>query len=145
MIRAVIDVNVIVSAIIGTLGPSRLVLRYWQDETFQAVTSFGIVSEVTTKLALPRIVRRYALRPEDAEWVLQVLLSQSIFIDVPANEEFIVTGDPEDDHVLATVRLSHADYLVTGDSGLLALETYAGAQIATPKDFVGIIQDASVQ
>lgn len=136
MIRAVIDVNVIVSAIIGPLGASRQVLLHWEVGRFTSVTSTGILAEVDTKLALPRIARRYHLRPEDAAWVYRVLRTQSDFIEIPVEEERVVTGDPEDDYVLATVRLGQADYLVTGDHGLLALGHYARAMVLTPKDFL---------
>jgi predicted nucleic acid-binding protein len=52
----------------------------------------------------------------------------------------VVTGDPEDDYVLAAVRLGRADYLVTGDHGLLALREYAGAKIVGPREFVTILE-----
>ena len=35
-----------------------------------------------------------------------------------------ITGDPDDDTVLATARPGRADYLVTGDHGLLALNAH---------------------
>jgi len=47
-----------------------------------------------------------------------------------------VTGDPEDDLVLATARLGQADYLVTRDKGLLNLGHHASVAILSPYDFV---------
>jgi uncharacterized protein len=50
-----------------------------------------------------------------------------------------VTGDPEDDAVLATARLGRADYLVTGDRGLLDLGRHGAARILTLRDFLATL------
>ncbi|MFN8556542.1 MAG: hypothetical protein U0531_04040 [Dehalococcoidia bacterium] len=47
-----------------------------------------------------------------------------------------ITGDPEDDAVLATARLGQVDYLVTGDRGLLALGNHSGVGIIRPRDLL---------
>ena len=65
MIRAVLDVNVLVSAILGPLGSSRKIARAWQAGRFVAVTSEGIIAEVDEKLRLPRIRDRYRLAEND--------------------------------------------------------------------------------
>ena len=52
-----------------------------------------------------------------------------------------MAGDPDDDAVLATTRLSRAEFLVTGDRGLLALSSYEGARIVTPRQFLSILDD----
>ncbi len=62
-------------------------------------------------------------------------------IAVPLEEHLPVTGDPEDDLVLATGRLASAGYLVTGNAGLLALAQYAGMQIVSPRAFLEILAD----
>lgn len=49
-------------------------------------------------------------------------------------------GDPEDDLVLATGRLARADYLVTGDRGLLELGSYEGMEIVTPRQFIALLE-----
>jgi predicted nucleic acid-binding protein len=64
------------------------------------------------------------------------LRKDAVLIEVPSVEIQPVTGDPEDDAVLATVRLGKADYLVTGDRGLLDLGAYAGARIVSRRDFL---------
>ena len=46
-----------------------------------------------------------------------------------------VTGDPEDDYVLATAVVGEVDYLVTGDTKLQDLGLYHGVEILSPKKF----------
>ncbi len=144
MIRAVVDVNVIVSAILGPLGFSRRILLAWEAGLFDPITSEGIISKVEEKLQLPRITRRYNLRsPEDIHWVFGLLQTQAELVPVLTEQRVEVTGDPEDDYVLATGRLARADYLVTGDHRLLALGQHESTRIVSPREFLGIVHQAS--
>ena len=61
MMRDVIDVNVLVSAVIGPLGYSRQVAHAWADGQFTAISSAGIISNLEEKLSLDRIIRRYTI------------------------------------------------------------------------------------
>jgi predicted nucleic acid-binding protein len=46
-----------------------------------------------------------------------------------------------DDVVLATAVSAHADYLVTGDTGLLHVGNYEGVQILSPRAFLDLLCD----
>jgi putative PIN family toxin of toxin-antitoxin system len=140
MIVAVLDVNVVISAVLGALGFSRQVVESLRAGRFVAATSAGIIAEVEAKLRLPRISRRYHLTDQDVAWAVDLLTSFTRVVIVPAHEVHPVTGDPEDDLVLATGRLARADYLVTGDRGLLALGSYAGMAIVTPREFMSLLE-----
>jgi predicted nucleic acid-binding protein len=67
-------------------------------------------------------------------------MTQATTIDVRDEEVESVVGDPEDDYVLATCRLGRADFLVTGDHGLLALGQHGATTVVTPRDFVRLVQ-----
>src|SRR5437764_1085717 len=131
MIIAVFDVNIIVSAVLGALGFPRQVTEALRAGRFIAATSQGIITEVETKLRLPRINRRYRLTELDVTWALDLLTTFAQSVTVADREVVVVTGDPEDDLVLATGRLAQAHYLVTGDRGVLRLGTHAGMAIVT--------------
>lgn len=144
MIRAVVDVNVLISAILGPLGFSRQVLLAWARRQFQAITAEGIYTKLEEKLALPRLVRRYNVQSaHDISWVQGLLRAQAEVTIVPLAERPSVTGDPEDDYVLATGRLARAAYLVTGDRELLDLGEYEGMKIITPREFVELLRSPS--
>jgi predicted nucleic acid-binding protein len=68
VIRAVVDVNVLISALLGPLGFSRRVLLLWQAGAFRPLVSDGIVREVGKKLRLPRIARRYSVSDDERRW-----------------------------------------------------------------------------
>lgn len=137
MIRAVIDVNVLLSAVLGPLGFPRGVLQGWEAGHFTAVVSEGIYTALEEKLSLPRIVRRYNLQsPDDIRWIQNLLRTQAEVVIIPLAERPAVTGDPEDDYVLATARLGQVDYLVTGDRRLVELGSYEGIRVIRPRAFV---------
>ena len=51
-----------------------------------------------------------------------------------------ISRDPKDDYLLAYAVSEKADYLVTGDDGLLTLEAIAGLRIVTPATFLSILE-----
>jgi putative PIN family toxin of toxin-antitoxin system len=113
------------------------VVLAWEAERFTALTSAGIIANLEAKLSLNRISRRFTIdTPAAIRWVEALLSSQTELVLVPVPERLPITGDPEDDYVLATGRIAHADFLVTGDKGLLALRRYGEMQIVSPRDFL---------
>jgi uncharacterized protein len=139
MIRAVLDVNVLISSVVAALGFPRQIVSAWRTGRYSLITSAGIITEAEEKLRLPRIARRYSATPELAQDTLALLRGEAELVLVPARERLVVTGDPEDDLVLATGRLARAAYLVTGDQGLLDLGEYEGMRIVSPRQFVQIL------
>jgi uncharacterized protein len=140
MLRAVLDVNVIVSAVVGPLGHSRRLVEAWRVARFQHITSAHIIAQVSAKLRLPRIARRHDLTDEEIALIEATLGDETTVVRLLPADILPVTGDPEDDAVLATARLGQAAYLVTGDRGLLALQTYTEVRIMSPRDFLDILE-----
>src|SRR5215213_2649844 len=139
MIRAVLDINVIVSALILSRGIPSTIWLAWQAQQFELISSDGILIELQEKLELPKISERYAISPQDISAILNLLRSQARLIQVPISEQRPVTIDPEDNLVLATGRLAQAEYLVTGDRGLLDLVEYEGMKIISPREFAELL------
>lgn len=130
------DVNVLVSAAIAPLGIPR---RLWLDapvRRFTLVSSDPIIHQTATKLRLPCIARRYDLSDHDIRIYVAAIRTAAESVALTPADIIPVTGDPEDDAVLATARLGRAEYLVTGDRGLLALSPYEGVRIVSPRRFL---------
>lgn len=139
MTRAVLDVNVFISALIAPLGIPKQLWRAWRRGQFQLVTSDPIITTTTNRLRLPRIATRYQVTEAHVCTFAALLHSGASVVPILPEDITPVTGDPEDDAVLATVRVAEAEYLVTGDRGLLALGAYAGARIITPRVFLAVL------
>lgn len=141
MVSAVLDVNVIISSVMSPRGAPRQVLTAWEAGEFDALTSDGIIGEVAEKLLDPRIGGRFNVTLADVQAVVLLLRTQARVVDPPFSA--VVTGDPEDDHVLATAAHGRAEYLVTGDKGLLGLVRHGSTQIISPRAFLDLLNPRS--
>ena len=139
MIKAVVDANVIISAVIAPLGSPRRVYDAWREGRFVLVTSPAIMEEVARKLLHPKIRQRYAVSDEEREGVLSLLRGQSE-MTAGAAEVHPGSRDPDDDRVIAAALEAQADFVVTGDSDLLTLGTYRGIPIVSPAEFLQQLQ-----
>lgn len=138
---AVFDVNVVISAVIAPHGASRAMFDRFREGSLHLVISPGMIEEVRAKLLLSRIAHRYRITPADAAAVVALLLAHADVVDVPDERVERVTGDPEDDYVLATCVVSAADHLITGDKRLLELGVHGGTRIVAPRSFLGLIEE----
>jgi len=137
LLRAVLDANVYVSAIIqprGTLG--RLLGKFLHAETFEVVLSPAIVDEVLRALAYPKV--RKLLRGVDAQlWFEDIV----VLADLVAGAQQLsgVCEDPDDDKYVAAALEGRAAYVVTGDQAFPALKEHAGVANVTPRSFLDLL------
>ena len=140
MTPATLDVNILVSSVLGPHGPSRRVIQAWETDRFTHVTSDHIIARFEAKLTDPVLVQRFSFWPAVGRELLPLLRTQTTIVPVLPAAVLPITGDPEDDTVLATAVLGQAVYLVTGDRRLLALGIYEGIRILTPRDFRAVLE-----
>jgi len=141
VLRAVLDANVLVSALIRPKGPpGQIVVRLLRDRAFTLVTSPAILTEVRRSLAYPRVRKHLVASDEDLDlWVASLAL-----VGEPVEGSLriaAVAEDPEDDKYIAAALEGRAQFIVTGDAHLLALKTYEGVRIVTPRVFLGLLKD----
>ena len=138
MIRAVLDTNVIIAALLVRLGLPWRILVAAYTSTFLCFTSDAINTEVFRTLGRERVRRKYPLGATELERLRRFLESDEILVPITVTVQG-VASHPEDDLILATAVSAKADYLVTGDRQLLALGGYQGTQIVTPRVFATIL------
>lgn len=134
MIRAVLDCNVVVAAMLSPAGrPARVVALV--REGFDLVWSPAIVEECQRVVRYPKLRGRFRIR--DPHRFVDDLAEAARMVtgDLPRIEA--VPADPSDDVYLATALAGAAPWLVTGDRRhLLPLERFAGVRIVTPAAFL---------
>ena len=141
MIRAVLDANILVSALISPSGTPAQVLDLWREERFLPMMSERILAELERVLSQPRLRRGYGLTVAPTEELMKGF--RRFALVTPGEVE--VTGvarDPDDDKLLACAVEGEADYLVTGDNDLLALGSYQGIPIITAAASVRLFEDS---
>lgn len=136
--RAVLDANVYVSALVKPEGPPGQILdRFVRLAAFELVLSPAIADEVLATLGRAKLRRYFQPGVTPAAWfarVAEAALAVSGDRRIPR-----VCRDPDDDKYLAAAVEAKAEYLVSGDEDLLILGTYEGAAIVRPRTFLGIL------
>lgn len=138
MLRAVLDANVFISAVLRPEGPpGQVIERFLRKAAFDTVLSPAIAEEVLRALTYPKL-QRFLRRGSDAQlWFEDIV----VLADWVAGE-IILSGiceDPDDDKYIAAAVEGRAAFLVTGDNKLLKLKAYEGVQIVTPRAFLSIV------
>ena len=115
--RAVLDPNVLVSALLSPTGAPARALLAWVEGRYELVVSPRLLAELNRVLAYPKL--RARVEPHDAEQFVGWLSRQAVLaadpIDPPSR-----AADADDDYLLALAASEDA-LLVSGDKHLLAL------------------------
>ena len=136
--RAVLDTNIVVSGLLIALGDPAAILSGWRERQFQLVTSPPLIRELAGVLSRPSLSRRLGRSPEA---VAAFLADFSEAADMAYPERRIgVLADEPDNRVLEAAVAGEADWIVTGDAGLLALAEYEETRIVRPGRFVAILR-----
>lgn len=116
--RVIIDVNIWVSFCIGQhLDDLPLALGHPAVELFICE---ALESEFADVVSRPRLAKY--IRPERVVEVFQLMEAYGIYAEIEWAEANFV--DDKDNYLLDFSRSIRAEYLVTGDQNLLALESY---------------------
>lgn len=129
--RAVLDPNVLISAVISPAGAPREILTAWTQGRFDLIVSPELLGELRDVLARPRL-RRWVSEAVAAEYV-DGLTDGALLIDDPPAQPGL-SPDPDDDYLITLARAAGADYLVSGDHHLTGLDD-ATPPVLTPREF----------
>ncbi len=116
--RAVLDVNVLVAAVLSATGAPARVLASWLDGGFELVVSPTLLDELRDALAYPKL--RAHVSAEEAERLVALLENGALLVPDPSAEPPVEPTDPDDRYLVALAAAAEA-VLVTGDRELLAL------------------------
>ena len=134
--RAVLDVNVLISGALSAKGSSAELLRASRDGQFELVVSELLLVELTRTLAYPKLRKR--IPAEKATALTNWAREQGALVQDPSSPPPIGCRDPDDDYLLA-LAISQRAYLVTGDQDLLILST--DLPILTPAQFAAKLRE----
>lgn len=133
--RVVVDTNTLISGLISRGGPPARVLRRWAEGAITVVVTSDLVAEYHEVLSRPAFA---ALGTEDERLaLLGGLLSLGNVEPVTATERVdAVRRDPDDNRVLECALSGGASVIITGEEDLLALGSFRGTAIVSPKEFL---------
>ena len=137
MIRVVLDTNIFVSSFFG--GNPREVIRLWETGETSLCLSRPIIDEYV------EVLRRLGLQDEKELGELLGLFASGTHTVYTAKtpDLKVVADDPDDDKFIECAVALKADYIVSGDKALLAIENYLGVSIVNPKQFLAVYKKVS--
>jgi putative PIN family toxin of toxin-antitoxin system len=132
-IRAVIDTNIWISFLIGkTLqGLNQAII----DDRVEILFSDDLFAELMDVLHRPKFKKYF---PKTAIQNLVALLNEKVEL-VEVNFHFDSCRDKKDNFLLDLAVSGNANYLVTGDSDLLALNPFQNVKIVSYQHFQTVI------
>jgi len=134
--RAVLDTNVLVSALIGPGGPSATLLLELRAGAFELVACPLLLAELREVLGRDKF-RRYVTEAEAVACV-DLIRHESTILDDPAPGTRPLSADPDDEYLVDLARAA-ADALVSGDAHLLDLR--GRLPVMTPAEFLAALSD----
>jgi uncharacterized protein len=142
VIRAVLDVNVLISAFIGGAdGPPRKLIYAWREGRFTLVVSPALLNELTTVLGRPKF-ERWTGNERAALWIAS-LSAGGDHRDDPDTAP-VGIRDPKDEYLVALGRRTDVDVLVSGDGDLLEAEL-DGLKVLRPAEFLEMLSASEPQ
>jgi putative PIN family toxin of toxin-antitoxin system len=139
VLRAVLDANVIISALIQPKGASgRIVASLLEERSFELIVSPAILAEIRRSLTYPKVRRYIKISDEDLDLSVAALalVAQPVEGSLRVNA---VADDPDDNKYLEAALEGRAQYIATGDSHLKSLKSYRGIRIVTPRVFLDLL------
>lgn len=128
--RAVLDVNVLISALLSPDGSPARVLAAWLRGDFELIVSPKLLDELERALAYAKI--RTRVSEDEARELIELLALWATVLDDPHRDRG-TTRDPKDAYLLALGAAAKA-VVVTGDKQLLELSDRL--PVATPRGFL---------
>ena len=129
--RAVLDTNVLISGVIATGVPHELLVRGF-DHEYQIVVSVETLTEF--RQTLLKYPERFQMSETEVQQEVETIRYFAEFVD-PDEEITAVQPDPDDDTFLEAAVAGDVNYLVSGDTHLLDIESYCGIDIVEPRTF----------
>jgi putative PIN family toxin of toxin-antitoxin system len=133
-LRYVFDTNVIVSALLFSDSVPGQAFFHALD-CGMILMSHSLAEELSDVLGREKFSRYVTL--EERECFLGSLIRGSELVEIVDTVQ--VCRDPKDNRILELALNGNAAFVVTGDSDLLVLNSYGGAQIVTSSQFLGLV------
>ncbi len=133
--RAVLDTNVLVSALISPGGGSARLLLELRSGAFELILSPLLLAELREVLRRDKF-RRYVSEAE-ADAYVALIRSEGVVRADPGPSLEPISPDPDDEYLIDLARDAGADALVTGNAHLLELR--AIIPVMTPAEFLEVL------
>lgn len=132
--KIVIDTNVLISGLITSGSPAR-VLDLWLSDKVVVCISSPIIEEYVAVLLRPKF-KRVGTAQERYEIVSGLVELDNTKVVNPEFRLKVITEDPDDNMFLECALEAQAEVIVSGDEHLLSQVEYEGIKILRPSELL---------
>ena len=133
--RAVLDPNVIISALLAPGGSPAKVMRAWLEGAFELVASVSLLAELERATAYPKLRKR--IEPSEVSELVELLRRESRVLEDSDDPPSVRSPDPGDDYLIALAAAAQA-VIVSGDRHLLDLAEQL--PVYSPAEFLRLLE-----
>ncbi|MDP3733498.1 MAG: putative toxin-antitoxin system toxin component, PIN family [Candidatus Daviesbacteria bacterium] len=140
--RAVIDTNLLISAVIAPKGLPNKLIRAWQKDHITLIFSPKLIRELEEVSQRDKFKQYHLFNEQIIELIDNIKAFAEIVPSIPEEQLPIRSRDSKDDKLLACALSANVDYLITGDEDLLILNensALGNLKIITAKDFLNLL------
>jgi putative PIN family toxin of toxin-antitoxin system len=130
--KVVLDTNALISGLMLPESNPGKIVSAWRNAHFDLVLSDPMLAEIARVLAYPKIASRLQWETHRIEQFVLLLRFKTHIVEIE-QVDAEVPDDPDDNMILATFLAGRAEYLISGDRDLLALQHRY--PILTPAEF----------
>ncbi len=134
MIRAVLDTNIVISALLWGGLPEQ-VFRAAHDERFVVLSREAVAGELEATLSRPKFSEQFIRRNRTVASAMREYRALAALVE-PVDVPRDAVRDPKDRMVLGCAVGGRADSIVSGDKDLLVLGSYSGSPILSADQFL---------
>jgi uncharacterized protein len=117
-VRAALDPNVLISALLSPEGSPARTIRAWLQGEFELVVSPLLLAELARALGYPKLRKR--IEPDQADRLVKWLAVTASMGSDPTKPPSVTSPDLGDDYLIALAESERAA-IVSGDGHLLSL------------------------
>jgi len=140
--KAIIDTNLIISALIVEHSLPFQLLQAWENQKFTLLISPELLDEIKEVLGREELKKKYHFSTDKINSLLISLRSAAELVrSLPYEDLPFHCRDPKDNILLAAVFGGEASHLITGDKDILVLKEKAhlkGLHIVTVREFLSL-------
>lgn len=135
--RAVLDPNVIISAVLSRSGAPARVMTAWLEGRYELVVSPLLLEELERALSYPKLRKR--ITEAETRELLDLLRREADLWDDPSGSPPVRSPDPGDDYLISLAAATQS-IIVSGDRHLLVLSDEL--PVYTSAAFLSLIEEA---
>lgn len=135
--RVVLDTNVLISGLLIPGGPPGKIVDLWTENKITVIVSQALIEEFFDVLLRPKFKRAGTVIERQDLLICLLEMENSVFV-FPKVNMHVVKEDPEDNHVLECALEGKVQYIISGDTHLLALSEFQGISIVAPAEFITV-------